>query len=123
MSNWLMEDGTQVAEPKEIPMKGYKHGDWKHLLHAPVEIRHGGKTVRAGLVDAVMPDSSALWIAAEGNLPRQMYDAARGYEVWVTPRELDGHSAFRMTSELLAGGLKQPGVLATTGDQPSDAPS
>lgn len=82
-------------------MTEYRHDDWSLLLHTPVEIRHDGLPIRTGVVDAVMPDSSVLWIAAEGCLPRQMYDAASGYEAWVTPRELTGPLAFRMTSELL----------------------
>lgn len=84
-------------------MKAYKHDHWNLLLHSLVEIRHRGRAVRRGQVEAVMPDSSALWIAADGCLPRQMYDTASGYEAWVTPGELTGSITFRMTSDLLNG--------------------
>ncbi|MEV8042115.1 hypothetical protein [Arthrobacter sp. NPDC080082] len=82
-------------------MTHYRQDDWKHLLGAFVEIRKDGALVRKGLVDAVMPDSSALWIAAEGLSSRGLIDAAEGYEVWVEPRQLEGRAAYRMTASAL----------------------
>ena len=48
-----------------------------------------------------MPDSSAVWIAAEGIQPRQMFETAHGYEVRVVPQELSGKITYRMASNLL----------------------
>lgn len=84
-------------------MTVYKHEDWNHLINTPVEIRQHGQTIRTGIVDSAMPDSSALWIAAEAIHPRQIYEAALGYEVWVVPQELSGSATYRMTSDLLFG--------------------
>jgi hypothetical protein len=78
-----------------------KHDDWTQLVNAPVEVRRYGQTVRTGVVDNVMPDSSALWIAAEGIHPRQLFEAALAYEVWVGPQELSGAAAYRLTSNPL----------------------
>jgi hypothetical protein len=82
-------------------MRSYKQEDWTHLINAPVEIRKLGQTIRIGVVDNFMPDSSALWIAAEGIQPRQIFEAAHDYEVWVVPQELSGKIMYRMASNLL----------------------
>jgi hypothetical protein len=83
-------------------MKLYnKQDDWTQLVNAPVEVRRYGQIVRTGIVDNVMPDSSALWIAAEGIQPRQLFEAALGYEVWVAPQELSGAASYRLRSNLL----------------------
>jgi len=47
-------------------MTPYRHHAWQNLIGALVEVRKDGGVVREGLVDDVMPDSSALWIAADG---------------------------------------------------------
>ncbi|MBB6407142.1 prophage tail gpP-like protein [Arthrobacter sp. AZCC_0090] len=57
--------------------------DWQRALGQYVEIRLGGKTVRTGTVDSVMPDSSILWISAQGTDTRMMVEQARGNEVFV----------------------------------------
>jgi hypothetical protein len=82
-------------------MRSYKQEDWTHLINALVEIRQHGQTLRAGVMDNVMSDSSALWIAADGIQPRQIFEAAHDYEVWVVPQELSGKITYRMASELL----------------------
>lgn len=69
--------------------------DWQRALGQDVEIRVNGKSVRAGKVDAVMPDDSILWISAEGADSRQMLARADGYEVytrypWTYPAPPDG---------------------------------
>ena len=85
------------AEPEAAPVAGPRtqmgpgqarprqHSHWNLLINVPVEIRHNGRVVRTGIVDDAMPDSSALWIAADANEPRQMYTVAEGYQVWVVP--------------------------------------
>ena len=62
-----------------------KQVGWNLLINMWVEIRCYGRVIRTGFVDDAMPDSSALWIAADANDPRQMFEASEGLEVWVTP--------------------------------------
>lgn len=85
-------------------MKARKYVDWSLLIGAFVEIRRQGQAVRAGYVEDAMPDSSGLWIASDANQPRQMFERAMGYEVWVTPQELDGDACYRMTTDRLYPG-------------------
>ena len=82
-------------------MTSYENEDWTQLINAPVEIRQHGQTISTGVVDSVMPDSSALWVAAEGIQLRQIFEAALGHEVWVIPQQLSGEAMYRMTSDLL----------------------
>lgn len=89
----------------------YKHEDWTQLINASVVVRQHGRTIRTGVVDSVMPDSSALWIAAEGVQPRQLFDAALGYEVWVAPQEQSGAATYRSTTDLrFRSRDRQPGM-------------
>jgi hypothetical protein len=85
-------------------MTFYRHDVWLALLGALVEIRKNGTVVREGFVEDVMPDSSALWIAADGLTGRVLIEAAEGHEVWVEPRKLEGQRSYRMTSSALRGG-------------------
>lgn len=78
-----------------------KHVEWSLLLNTFVEIRHNGQVIRTGFVDDAMPDSSALWIAADKDGPRQMFEASQGHQVWVTPQQLSGDFSYRMTTEQL----------------------
>ncbi|WP_302846938.1 hypothetical protein [Arthrobacter sp. cf158] len=41
-----------------------------------------------------MPDSSALWLAADTTHQRMMYTAAENYEVWIRPRQLNAPIKF-----------------------------
>jgi hypothetical protein len=50
-----------------------------------VHVHRGGKLYRKGLVDAVMPDASGLWIALDGVAQREFLDAASGFEIWTSP--------------------------------------
>lgn len=59
--------------------------------------------VRTGIVDDAMPDSSVLWLAAEGIHARSMYVAAENHTAWVEPQELTGENTYRMTSARLYG--------------------
>jgi hypothetical protein len=76
-----------------------KHEEWSRLLNTFVEIRLHGKVIRTGFVEDAMPDSSALWITADGHGPRQMFEACEGHQVWVTPQELSGELSYRMTTK------------------------
>ncbi|MDI2036281.1 hypothetical protein [Paenarthrobacter nitroguajacolicus] len=56
--------------------------DWGRLLGQHVEIRQGGHFVRNGIVDAVMPDNSIIWLSAEGPWPREMVEKSGSREVY-----------------------------------------
>ncbi|MGX1163437.1 hypothetical protein FBY31_4438 [Arthrobacter sp. SLBN-100] len=56
--------------------------DWQRALGQRVEVWRGGKLVRKGTVEAVMPDDSLLWISAAGNSLRQMIFRQDGYQVF-----------------------------------------
>ena len=71
--------------------------DWKRLIGAHVELRRQQQFVRRGVVEDATPDSSILWLAADGINPRTMYEAAEGYSVWVEPQQLSGQASYRMT--------------------------
>ncbi|WP_353710295.1 hypothetical protein [Arthrobacter sp. K5] len=75
-----------------------KHVEWSLLINALVEIRHQDNVIRTGFVEDAMPDSSALWLAADAVHPRQLFEAAQGHQVWVTPQELSGDLNYRMTT-------------------------
>lgn len=85
------------------PPTPHKHHEWSLLINALVEIRYNGQTIRTGYVEDAMPDSSALWIAADNKNPRQIFEAAEGHEVWVTPQKLSGDLNYRMTSNQIFG--------------------
>lgn len=53
--------------------------DWNRLTGATVEIRRNGELIRTGTVDDVMPDSTALWLAADSSHPQAIYEAALHY--------------------------------------------
>jgi hypothetical protein len=84
-----------------------KHVEWNLLINALVEIRHHGQVIRTGFVEDAMPDSSAVWIAADAIHSRQMYEYAQGHQVWVTPQELSGDLNNRMTSTQIFGQTPQ----------------
>ena len=90
----------------------YRHNAWQNLIGALVEVRKHGAVVREGLVDDAMPDSSALWIAADGFTNRVLIEAAEGYEVWVEPRKLEGKLAYRMTASALRAAVPRPAIPA-----------
>jgi hypothetical protein len=71
-------------------LKSYRCDDWSGLTGAEVEIHRRGKLVRAGTVDAVMPDNSILWLAADYNGSRQLFESAEGCEVWANDHDMPG---------------------------------
>ena len=77
----------------------HKHVEWSLLINTFVEIRLHGQVIRTGFVEEAMPDSSTLWIAADQDGPRQMFETAQGHQVWVTPQELSGRLNYRMTTK------------------------
>lgn len=69
-------------------MKSYRCRDWSVLAGMEVEIRMEGQLIRTGTVEAVMPDSSMLWLSSDHNGGRTLFEAAEGYEVWAEPETL-----------------------------------
>jgi hypothetical protein len=68
--------------------RSYRHDDWLVLVGEIVEIRHNCRFICQGRVDAAMPDSSILWIAADFIRSRTLYSKSDGYEAWIIPRYL-----------------------------------
>lgn len=84
-------------------MKKYTRDEWRRLTNTPVEIRRLGEMIRRGTVKDVMPDSSVIWVAADHENPRTLFEASEGFEVWLEPRQLEGLFAYRMTASVLYG--------------------
>lgn len=82
-----------------MALQNFPH--WRRLIGALVEIRRYDQAVRTGFVEDAMPDSSVLWIAADGVHLRNMYEAAENCKAWVEPQQLTGGAAYRMTSARL----------------------
>ena len=57
--------------------------DWLCQIGDTVEIRIGSEAVRRGVVEAVMPDGSGLWLAANGTDHRAYFHKETGLELWV----------------------------------------
>ena len=85
-------------------MTKHRHDEWHLLVGAMVEVHKNGILIRSGRVDDAMPDSSLIWLAADGADTRALFNAAEGFEVWVEPRQLDGKMSYRMTSSALMKG-------------------
>jgi hypothetical protein len=58
------------VEPTPGSMFPVRSGEWAPRQGDRVEIRRRGVTLRRGAVEAVMPDHSGFWIAADGIEPR-----------------------------------------------------
>ncbi len=105
-----MDESTGPGDEKrgsEITVDPYPYHDWTRLVGTPVEIRKDLSIVRAGIVDDVMPDSSALWLASDGSNGRELFAAAEGYQVWIRPQELDGKLCYKMAAEHLPPHTRQ----------------
>lgn len=57
---------------------------WQSLPGRVVEVRLQGNLYRRGLVEAAMPDASALWLAADGISSRKFIDKVNGYRVYTS---------------------------------------
>jgi hypothetical protein len=66
----------------QVPVSLHLQSDWQRVLGQYVEIRRHGKTIRTGKVEAVMPDNSILWIAADGGYSRELVERADGSLVY-----------------------------------------
>ncbi|MBT2597687.1 hypothetical protein [Arthrobacter sp. ISL-72] len=96
----LPDCGEHMPPNRATPRK---HVEWNLLINTLVEIRLDGQTIRTGLVEDVMPDSSALWLAADSDNPRQIFEVCQGHQVWVTPQQLCGELSYRMTTQQIFG--------------------
>lgn len=55
--------------------------NWSRLVGDCVEVWLSDQHVVTGTVDEVTADGCILWVAAEGNRTRQLFDKFSGYEV------------------------------------------
>jgi hypothetical protein len=76
--------------------------EWSQLVNVLVEIRQNGQTIRKGIIGNAMPNSSALWIAADSTSPRRIFEVSQGHQVWVTPQELSGDLHYWMTTKQIS---------------------
>lgn len=65
-----------------MPESLVRREDWERLSGRVVQLRKGRKKIRSGVVDAVMDDGSALWLAQEGVFGRVLIEKAEDYEIW-----------------------------------------
>jgi hypothetical protein len=72
----------QCLDAEPAPMAA---PDWSRLANMQVEITVDGRPLRRGLVDAVTADGTALWLAMDGALERQLFVRSEGVEAWVRP--------------------------------------
>lgn len=84
-------------------MGSYSYRDWSRLVGTPVEIWQDFRFVRSGIVEDAMPDSSAVWLAADGNHGRTIFTAAEGYQVRIRPQMLEGKICYKMAATHLSG--------------------
>lgn len=73
-------------------MKLYRCEDWSRLTGSEIEIHKGGQVVRTGTVEAVMLDSSIIWLATDHNGTRKLFESAEQYEVWTGHQDLPEES-------------------------------
>lgn len=79
-------------------MSRRKYRDWNRLIGVPVEIRQYGATIRTGVVDDVMPDSSMLWLMADSSHGRTLYNAHEDFEVWIELELLEAHHLLQVAA-------------------------
>lgn len=66
---------------------------WESLAGRVVDVHLDNDLHRQGIVEDVMPDSSGLWIAAQGSCSRGFVDKASGYTVWTDVDTALAHAA------------------------------
>lgn len=71
-------------------MTSYRYDDWSELAGTFVEVRINNQCLRSAYVDEAMPDSSALWPAADELDDRALIAKVEGYEIWVEFGDLGG---------------------------------
>lgn len=58
--------------------------EWQYLASTMIDVYLNGRLYRTGMVDLVMPDASALWLAPDWPQSREYIDKASGYKVWTS---------------------------------------
>ena len=79
----LFRAATHSEGPRSI-----RYDDWPALAGGRVEIRRYGTVVQTGVVEMVMPDSSALWLETDLMRERRYFSKNDGYQAWISPRDL-----------------------------------
>ncbi|MFF1252336.1 hypothetical protein ACFVYC_07555 [Pseudarthrobacter sp. NPDC058329] len=74
--------------PHPESQRGIRYDDWPTLIGGRVEIRRHGTVIQTGVVEMVMPDSSALRLTADPMQERRYFSKSDGFEVWISPRDL-----------------------------------
>ncbi|WP_426997963.1 hypothetical protein [Pseudarthrobacter sp. N5] len=82
-----------ISDDALFRLRGYPFSDWQRLRGAEVDIYLGPEFVRRAAVDAATDDGQILWLAAGGPFGRTLIDKAEGYEVWITPTQLQPKEA------------------------------
>lgn len=67
--------------PKTSSGRGFRR-DWAQLIGHTVEVWLMGQYVLTGMVEQAADDDSVLWIAAEGNRTRKLFDKSSGFQMW-----------------------------------------
>lgn len=71
---------------RHVAIRGMRRTDeWESLAGTVVDVYLDHDLHRRGMVEGVMPDSSGLWIAAQGSWSREFVDKASGFTVWTDP--------------------------------------
>lgn len=68
--------------------KKYCTEDWNQLLGFHVDVHHDGRIARTGTVIEASPDSSAVWLAADGVWARTLIHRAEAYKIWIDEEHL-----------------------------------
>lgn len=63
-------------------MQLHREPEWQRALNQYVEVQRNGRIVRDGIVEAVMPDGSILWLSAAGVDSRVMVEREDGTEIY-----------------------------------------
>jgi hypothetical protein len=79
----LFRAATHSDGPRSI-----RYDVWPALAGGRVEIRRYGTVVHTGVVELVMPDSSALWLETDPMHDRRYFSKNDGYQAWISPRDL-----------------------------------
>lgn len=56
--------------------------DWSQLSGRTVEVWRGCEYIGMGVVELASADDTVLWLAADGNRTRRLYDKQSGFQVW-----------------------------------------
>jgi hypothetical protein len=73
-------------ESQSLSCASLRHTDNGQSLTGEIaHVYRGGRIDHKGLVDAVMPGSSGLWIVLDGVAQRDFLDAASEFEILTSP--------------------------------------